>query len=124
MPSLVLCDTKTIYLQPKSPTVTLKRKKTFFKKLAVKINGYVHKNGHSSNSQYLRQSRPVNYVTQRYNKTKKKRNKKYSRRRQVQLIFEGFSLCGSPTSGNINPIVLLSHIVVLVIANLFKSSQK
>ena len=49
--------------------IHFEKKKKHFSNLAVKITGYVHKNGHSSNSQYLRQSRPVNYVTQRYNET-------------------------------------------------------
>ena len=32
-------------------------------------------NGHSSNLQYLRQSRPVNHVIQRYNETEKRQIK-------------------------------------------------
>ena len=63
-----------------------------------KLTALSTKNGHSTNLQYFRQSRPVNHVIQKYNKTEKKANKKYSRPRQVQPIFEGFSLCGSPTT--------------------------
>ena len=60
-----------ICFQSASSAVNMSRK-TYFSYFAVKSIRYLHRNGHSLNLQYFRQSRPINDARQRYNMTEKK----------------------------------------------------
>ena len=51
-------------------------RKTYFSYFGVKSIRYLHRNGHSLNLQYFRQSIPINDVRQRYNITEKKHKQK------------------------------------------------